>query len=55
MATRRDFRNLVNAVIDEASFDNCMEYIEYAKNSPEAEILFGAPATRASAISCSRR
>ena len=37
----RDFRNFVNAVIDEVSFDNCMEYIEYAKNSPEAEILFG--------------
>lgn len=41
MGDPRDFRNLVNAVIDEASFDNCMEYIEYAKNSPEAEILFG--------------
>ncbi len=37
----RDFRNFVNAVIDEASFDNCMEYIEYAKSSPKAEILFG--------------
>ena len=37
----RDFRNFVNAVIDEASFDNCMEYIEYAKGSPKAEILFG--------------
>ncbi|MDO5116679.1 MAG: L-glutamate gamma-semialdehyde dehydrogenase [Synergistaceae bacterium] len=37
----RDFRNFVNAVIDEASFDNCMEYIEYAKNAPDAEILFG--------------
>ena len=37
----RDFRNFVNAVIDEVSFDNCMEYIEYAKSSPKAEILFG--------------
>ncbi|MEG1824177.1 MAG: L-glutamate gamma-semialdehyde dehydrogenase [Cloacibacillus sp.] len=37
----RDFRNFVNAVIDEASFDNCMKYIEYAKNAPDAEILFG--------------
>lgn len=37
----RDFRNFVNAVVDEASFDNCMEYIEYAKSSPKAEILFG--------------
>lgn len=37
----RDFRHFVNAVIDEASFDNCMEYIDYARQSPEAEILFG--------------
>lgn len=37
----RDFRNFVCAVIDEASFDNCMEYIDYAKNSPDAEILYG--------------
>lgn len=37
----RDFRNFVNAVIDEASFDNCMEYIEYAKKAGDAQILFG--------------
>lgn len=37
----RDFRNFVAAVIDEASFDNCMSYIEYAKNSPDAEIVYG--------------
>lgn len=37
----RDFRNFVCAVIDEASFDNCMDYINYAKNSPDAEILHG--------------
>ena len=37
----RDFRNFVFAVIDEASFDNCMDYINYAKNSPDAEILYG--------------
>lgn len=37
----RDFRNFVNAVIDEAAFDNCMKYLDYAKNSPEAEILCG--------------
>lgn len=37
----RDFRHFVNAVIDEASFDNCLEYINYAKQSSEAEILFG--------------
>lgn len=37
----RDFRNFVCAVIDEASFDNCMDYINYAKNSSDAEILYG--------------
>jgi 1-pyrroline-5-carboxylate dehydrogenase len=36
-----DFRNFFNAVIDEASFDNTMKYIELAKNSPEASILTG--------------
>lgn len=37
----RDFRNFVNAVIDENSFDNCMNYINYAKKSSDAEILHG--------------
>lgn len=37
----RDFRNFACAVIDEASFDNCMDYINYAKEAPEAEILYG--------------
>ncbi|MBQ9864495.1 MAG: aldehyde dehydrogenase family protein, partial [Bacteroidales bacterium] len=37
----RDFSCFVNAVIDEASFDNCMRYIEHAKQSPDAEIVFG--------------
>ena len=37
----RDFSAFVNAVIDEASFDNCMRYIEHAKQSPDAEIVFG--------------
>ena len=37
----RDFGNFVNAVIDEASFDNCMSYIKYAKEADNAEILFG--------------
>lgn len=41
MGDVRDFTNLVNAVIDEASFDNIMKYIDYAKNSPDAEIIFG--------------
>lgn len=37
----RDKQNFVNAVIDKASYDNTMSYIEYAKNDSEAEILFG--------------
>ena len=37
----RDFRNFMGAVIDQASFDNTMRYIELAKASPKAEILFG--------------
>jgi len=36
-----DFNNFMNAVIDESSFDNIMSYINYAKESPEAEILSG--------------
>ncbi|MDF1547193.1 MAG: L-glutamate gamma-semialdehyde dehydrogenase [Bacteroidales bacterium] len=36
-----NFNNFINAVIDEASFDNIMSYINYAKESPEAEILAG--------------
>lgn len=37
----RDFQNFVNAVIDEASFDNTMEYIRGAQQSNDAEILIG--------------
>ena len=37
----RDFSNFMNAVIDEASFDNIMNYIGIAQNSSDAEIIFG--------------
>jgi len=37
----RKFSNFVNAVIDEASYENCMSYIEKAKISDEAKIIFG--------------
>ena len=37
----RDFKNFVNAVIDENSFNNIMSYIDHAKNSPDAKILAG--------------
>ena len=41
MGDVRDFSAFVNAVIDEASFDNNMRYIEHTKQSPDAEIVFG--------------
>lgn len=37
----REFSHFMNAVIDEASFDNVMDYIDYAKKSPDAEVIFG--------------
>ncbi|MBN1252194.1 MAG: L-glutamate gamma-semialdehyde dehydrogenase [Bacteroidales bacterium] len=36
-----DFGNFMNAVIDEASFDNIMAYIDFAKKSDECEIIAG--------------
>jgi len=41
MGDVNDSDNFINAVIDESSFDNIASYIDYAKNSPEAEIIFG--------------
>ncbi|MGA1861604.1 L-glutamate gamma-semialdehyde dehydrogenase [Deferribacter thermophilus] len=36
-----DFSNFFNAVIDESAFESIKSYIDYAKNSNEAEILVG--------------
>jgi 1-pyrroline-5-carboxylate dehydrogenase len=36
-----DFRNFINAVIDEKSFNNIKTYIDNAKKDPKAEILVG--------------
>ena len=36
-----DFTNFVNAVIDEASFDNCKGYIDRANAANDAEVIFG--------------
>lgn len=36
-----DFSNFMGAVIDKAAFSNIVEYIEYAKKSPEATIIAG--------------
>ncbi|OFY45030.1 MAG: 1-pyrroline-5-carboxylate dehydrogenase [Bacteroidetes bacterium GWF2_40_14] len=41
MGDVRDHDNFINAVIDEASFDNIVTYIDYAKESLEADIIFG--------------
>ena len=41
MGTVEDTSNFVNAVIDEASFDNIVNYIEATKRSPDAEIILG--------------
>ncbi|MDR3308908.1 MAG: L-glutamate gamma-semialdehyde dehydrogenase [Tannerella sp.] len=41
MGDPQDFSNFVNAVIDETSFDNIMSYINFARQSPDAEIVFG--------------
>ncbi len=36
-----DPSNFINAVIDESSFDNIMEFIKYAENSEESDIIAG--------------
>ena len=36
-----DFTNFMNAVIDENSFDNIVNYIEYAKTAEDASIITG--------------
>jgi len=36
-----DFSNFVNAVIDKAAYDKIVAYIEFAQNSPDAEIIAG--------------
>ena len=41
MGDPQDFTNFFNAVIDEASFDNIMGYINHAKQATDAEVLFG--------------
>ena len=41
VGTPRDFTNFVNAVIDKNAFDSISEYIDFAKVSPDAEIISG--------------
>ncbi|MCK5807550.1 L-glutamate gamma-semialdehyde dehydrogenase [bacterium] len=37
----KDYKNFMNAVIDEASFDNTMTFINRAKESADAEVIIG--------------
>lgn len=37
----QDFSNFCNAVIDRSSFEKCRGYVEHAKKSPDAEVVFG--------------
>lgn len=41
MGDVEDFSNFMNAVIDKGAFDTIVEYIEFAKKSNEAEIIWG--------------
>ncbi len=41
MGSPEDFTNFINAVIDRPAFDSISEYIEYARQSDDAEILVG--------------
>jgi 1-pyrroline-5-carboxylate dehydrogenase len=41
MGDPMDFSNFMNAVIDEASFDNIMLHIGKANESPNAQVIFG--------------
>jgi 1-pyrroline-5-carboxylate dehydrogenase len=41
MGTVEDFRNFINAVIDEKAFDKITRYIENAKKDNDAEIIVG--------------
>ena len=41
MGDPKDFRNFMSAVIDRGAYESITEYINYAKNSTEAEFLTG--------------
>ncbi|MBN3036550.1 MAG: L-glutamate gamma-semialdehyde dehydrogenase [Bacteroidales bacterium] len=41
MGPPEDFRNFINAVIDEPAFDKIVSYIEHAKGDPSCEIIAG--------------
>jgi 1-pyrroline-5-carboxylate dehydrogenase len=41
MGDVKDASNYINAVIDEASFDKCKSYIDYAREAKDAKIVLG--------------
>ncbi len=41
MGDPSDLSNFINAIIDKPAFESIIEYIEYAKKSKDAEIIFG--------------
>ena len=41
MGPVEDFTNFINAVIDKSAFDKISDYIDYAKNSKDAEVIAG--------------
>ncbi len=41
MGPTSDFRNFFSAVVDRAAFDSITEYIDYAKESADAEVIIG--------------
>ncbi len=41
MGSVEDFSTLVNAIIDKASYDRIVSYIDYVQHDPDSEIIFG--------------
>lgn len=46
MGSPLDFRNFINAVIDESAFESIKGYIDRAKASPDAEVILGGECDR---------
>ena len=53
MGDVKNFKNFVNAVIDESAFDSISSYIDFAKNSDEAEIVVITHEVSQGQMSCS--
>ncbi len=51
MGGTEDFRNFINAVIDEPAFNKIASYIDHAKKDPSCTILAGGKYDRSVGIS----